>query len=258
MVRLTILVNFDCDDWIDKIIKINKRYQLTVFHKMKLILFFILTVTFVNTTYAQKIANDTLYAKNALKTNWGFKVEVGGLFHHQSNKEYIANKINGNAGFSIYYKEFSLSYDGFAFDFYPKKEIHFGNRVFNSNADFSLFNMNFLLGYHFNFSKNWSSNFNVGINTTSFEIVNQEKIHQNFKTKNITGANIGIGLDRYFKLKGFRYLVLSLGINYYSTNYNSVSNDLSGSAMNYSLKAGYKFWCCKKLKSKTYNQNINL
>ena len=85
------MVNFDCDDWIDKIIKINKRYQLTVFHKMKLILFLILTVTFVNTTYAQKIANDTLYAKNALKTNWGFKVEVGGLFHHQSNKEYIAN-----------------------------------------------------------------------------------------------------------------------------------------------------------------------
>jgi hypothetical protein len=67
-----------------------------------------------------------------------------------------------------------------------------------------------------------------------------------YSSDHVTGVILGITMDRYIKFNGLKYLVLGLNIDYYSTNYNSLSPDLNKSALNFSLTAAYKFWFNKK------------
>lgn len=105
-----------------------------------------------------------------------------------------------------------------------------------------------MLGYNYDFNNNWCANAKFGMHSASFEISNYKEIGEYYNSDLVTGARVGLGLSRYFKLKRYNYIVVSLAADYYSTNYKAISQNLDDSFMNYSLTVGYKGWFKKLIK----------
>lgn len=198
-------------------------------------------VLFLN-SFSQKVENDTLSVKRVVRSNWAIKIESGVLGHKILNQDFIDNKSVQVTGLSVYYRKFFFIYDVFICEFSPKKEIRFNNALFNQTDLFSSFNLNVALGYNCDFSKNWSADAKFGFNTTDFELIDSKYGNQKYESDILMGTLFGLGLNRYFKLKRYNYLVLRLGADYYSTDYTSINPQLGNSSMNYSLTIGYKGW----------------
>jgi hypothetical protein len=211
------------------------------------ILFFVLLT--VSNSFSQKIENDTLViSEKSVISPWGMKFEVGGLFQQQFNHDYIDNKIAPVVGISLFYKGLYGKIEVSSIDFNPNKYMHFGNQVFDNAAEFSFINMNMELGYCYNLLKNWSADFRVGFNMTNLFLNNSEEVNAFYSSDMIFGAIFGIGMERYIRLRTNRFIVISAGIDYYTTDYKSLSSDLNQSSINYSLTVGYKFWYRRSFK----------
>jgi hypothetical protein len=207
-------------------------------------------LSIVSISFSQMIDNDTLtikIIKKITKSPWGMKFGIGGLYHQMPNQNYINNKLAFAGSISLFYNHIFIRGEVFSIDFSPNDYIYFGKYLFSTKAEFTSINLNTELGYCINFNKKWSSDFRIGMNFTDFNLVNSEELGVSYTSETIAGVLFGITLERYFKLNVFRYLVLGLNIDYYSTNYGSISPDLNRGSINYSLTAAYKFWYQRSL-----------
>jgi hypothetical protein len=194
----------------------------------------------VTNLQSQQLDNDTLPCSYIVKSPWAVKATTGVVFHQMSNQNFVDNKFAQRADLDIFYKNYFLSYGAFMYLFNPNREMIFGNYRVGPEAELLSINLIMAIGYNYAFQKNWSAGFRFGFNATRFEIVNAEKINLYYSSKVIAGALLGIQLERYFKLKGFNYIVLSALTDYYTTDYSKASRDLKSSALNYSFTIGYK------------------
>ena len=207
---------------------------------MKQIWIILITTFLTMNLYSQKNDNDTLSGKRLVKSPWAIKIESGALKHQMFNPDYIDNKTIQITDFTVFYKNFYLTYGAFIYEFKPNKIMVFDNTTVNTQHEFSSFNLNMALGYSYDFHKNWSTDIKIGFNITDFEILNSKETNLIYESDIITGAMIGLGVDRYFKLKRFNYIVIGLGIDYYKTDYSKISSEMKPTSLNYSLTIGYK------------------
>ncbi len=200
---------------------------------------FITTVMSVN-LYSQKIDNDTLSGKRLVKSPWAIKIESGAILHQMFNSDFIDNKITQITDLTVFYKNFYFTYGAFIYEFKPNKDMVFDNVTVNNQNEFSSFNLNMALGYSYDFHKNWSTDIKFGFNSTNFEISNSKETNLIYESDIIMGAQVGLGIDRYIKLKRFNFIVIGLGIDYYTTDYSKISSNMKPSSLNYTLTIGYK------------------
>jgi len=208
---------------------------------MKHIICILVFLLLITNSFSQIIEKDTLNNKLVNKSNWGLKFEVGGLLHQMPNQNQVDSKLTLAGSISIFYKHLFLRSEIYTIEFSPKNNMVFGKYIFFDNAEFISININPEIGYCFNINDKWSSDIRLGVNITNFDLKYTEELGS-YSSDYVTGVILGVTLDRYIKFNGLKYLVLGLNIDYYSTNYNSISPDLNKSALNFSLTAAYKFW----------------
>lgn len=197
--------------------------------------------------YSQKTENDTLPCKRSIKSPWAIKIESGALLHQMFNPDFIDNKVTQTTDLTVFYKNCFFTYGAFNHEFSPKKNMTFGNVNVDNQVQFTSFNLNMAVGYIYDFHKNWSTDIKFGFNSTNFEISNADKVNLIYKSEILMGAQIGVGLNRYIKLKRFNYIVIGCKIDYYTTDYSKASSNLKGSSLNYSLTIGYKVFFKKQI-----------
>lgn len=185
--------------------------------------------------------------RKVTKSPWGMKFELGALYHHMPAQKHIKNQVAFIGGITCLYNHIFVRCEVFSIDFKPKYPIFFSDYVFNVDDEFTSINFNTELGYSINFSNKWGSNLRFGVNCTDFSLVNSEDLGTTYTSEMIAGAIIGLTLERYIKLKDLKFLIINLNLDYYSTNYNSVSRDLKRSSFNCSLTVAYKFWYRKTI-----------
>jgi hypothetical protein len=190
--------------------------------------------------YSQKMENDTLIGKRFVKSPWAIKIESGAILHQMFNPGFIDNKATQISDLTVFYRNFYFTYGAFIYDFTPNKVMVFDDVTVNTQHEFSSLNLNVALGYSYDFHKNWSTDIKIGFNSTSFEISNSNETNLIYESDLIMGAQIGLGLDRYIKLKRYNYIVIGLGLDYYTTDYSKISPHMKPSSLNYSLTIGYK------------------
>lgn len=190
--------------------------------------------------YSQKISNDTLYNKTLVKSKWALKIESGVFYHQMSNTSFIENPITQITNITVSYKNFFFTYGAFYYDFKPLKNITFDNTALSNQNKLRATNLNVAFGYIFNFHEKWSSDIKIGSNSSIYEITNSNESNLSYKSDYISGTIIGVGIDRYIKIKRLNYIVVGFDIDYYSTDYSKLSDDLEPSSVNYSLTIGYK------------------
>ncbi len=208
---------------------------------MKHIICILVLLLLISKSFSQIIEDDILNSKS----KWGMKLEVGGLLHHMPNQTQVDAKLSLAGSFSIFYNNLFLRNEIYTIEFSPKNMIVFGKYIFFDDTEFISINLNPEIGYCFNISNKWSSDIRLGLNITNFDLKYTEELGS-YSSDFVTGVVLGLTMDRYIKFNGLKYLVLGLNIDYYSTNYNSISPDLDRSAINFSLTAAYKFRFNKK------------
>lgn len=213
---------------------------------MRHIVFILLFSAFITSSYTQSINNDTLTCKSTVKSPWGMKFEVGGLFHVMPQQNIVNNKFVLVGSFSVFYKKLFFRNEVYTFTFSSNDFMEIDGYVFSTEAEFISINLNSEIGYSFYLGNNWSSDIRLGANFTNFDLSNSEELGS-FSSDFVTGAIFGITLNRYFEFHRFKYLILGINIDYYSTNYSAISPDLNKSSLNFSLTAAYKLWFHKSM-----------
>jgi hypothetical protein len=222
----------------------------TIKKEMKHIIYTLMFFSLISNSFSQTIEDDTLNNAGAIRSSWGMKFEVGGLFHQMPNQDIVDNKFVLAGSISLFYKQLFIRTELYTFEFSPKNSMVIGDYIFFNNAEFISININPEIGYSFNINNNWSSDIRLGVNITNFDLSNSEDLGS-FSSDFFTGVILGGTLDRYIKFQGFKYLVIGLNIDYYSTNYGTISPDLNKSSWNFSITAAYKFWFKNKYTEKT-------
>lgn len=217
--------------------------KLMTHNNMRFLLFFLCMYLNLSDTFSQKLSKDTLSFGKVVHSSWGIQFSAGSTLHQKLNQEIVNNRIASTIGLTLNWKNLNLSCDGFFLNFNPTREILFNNIPLDSRTSgFKSFNLNTALDYNYNFHRNWGTTLRLGINITELRVTKPVFINTTLKSDVISGAIIGLGVNRYTRLKRFNYLVSGLRVDYYSTNYSRLSPNLSRSSLNYSLFLAYKAW----------------
>jgi hypothetical protein len=206
----------------------------------------LIAFTFILNLHSQDKGYEVYYGK-FIRSPWAIRLDVGPLMHQMFNPEFISSKVSSFSELTLYYKSFYFNYGGYFFEFSPMKEMMFDGLMIDASNYLYSFNFNMALGYTFKINENWSSDIKLGFNTTDFDVSNIGEYNIYYTSDILTGAQIGIGIDRYIKLKRFNYIVFGLGIDYYSTDYSKVSPQMKPSSLNYIFTIGYQAFFRKML-----------
>lgn len=203
---------------------------------MKRFLPTILIVIFSLNTFSQQISNDTI-TTTSIKGNWAFRVDLGAHAQSMLNQDMVDLTFSQTLSLYLYYKDifFNVNFSSMNNDL----EYY---EIFIDNIDLSI-------GYNYDFLKFWSADTKLGVNFMNMGsgiryYEDYEDIF--FINEKLQGITTGIGLNRYFKLKRFNYLIARFGVDYYSTNYSTLYFGFGKGAINYSLTLAYKGWFRKK------------
>lgn len=202
-------------------------------------LFLILCISLLSlASNSQQIDNDTLTTAWT-KGNWALRVDLGVHAQNMLNQNMVELTFNATMGFSVFYKDFFINYS------YSQMDNDLKNyEIFITNNDISL-------GYNYNFLKRWSFDGKGGVNITSIvSSIREPEIQETIfiNNENVPGVELGIGVNRYFRLRRFNFLVARFGIDYYTTNYKSLYSGFGKGGINYSLTLAYKGWYNKKVR----------
>jgi len=224
-------------------------------NKMRIILQFLLLIALTSNALSQVVRRDTInieIKKKVTKSPWALKFGLGGLYHQMPNQTVIKDQMAYKGCIALFYNHVFLKSEIFSIDFKPQKLIFFDDYLFDENCQFTSINLNTELGYSLDFNYKWGADFKLGANITDFDLVSSDDFRGSYTSDMIAGAVLGLTLNRHIKLRELKYLVIGLNIDYYTTNYRSVSRDLKRSSLNYSFDITYKFWYSKRIKETDY------
>lgn len=197
---------------------------------------------------AQKNSNtDTLTNKTVVPGRWAIELDLGASMFNAFKASYASNTFATNFNYKIFYRNFFYNIGMNMCSFSPSKDLRLNNYVVSNQDRISLMSMNIALGYLYNFNKKWGADIKLGGNMSDLEILYDNEFYT-FKPQISDGTYIGLGINRYFKLKGYNYIVLSLGADYCTSDYSKKSPDMNKQTINYALTVGYKGFSKRVLK----------
>lgn len=216
--------------------------------KRLIIISIFLSTLFVS--YGQKTSSDTIIIKS-IKGNWAGSIDFGYQMHNMLNQDLFNPGLGQTYHYSIYRKNLFFKFGMATTELISNKETIFEDEIrIPSNTNFQSLSVYIALGYNYDFNSKWSADLNLGITPTGLQVAYPDNEQISYNSGLLSGTIAGIGVNRYFKLKGFNYLMLRLGADYYSTDYRPINDNLSTGSMNYNLTFAYKGWFRKIIEIK--------
>jgi hypothetical protein len=207
---------------------------------MKKTIILCLSILFTICINAQKhTSNDTLTCKKVVPGRWAIEFDLGACSNQIFKPSYNINPIATTFNYKLFYRNFFLYVGTNISTFTPSKDLKFTNTIITNQNEISLSNMNMAIGYMYNFNKKWSADFKLGINSGNVDVLYNNQL-KSYSPELVIGNTYGITINRFFKLKGYNYIVLSVGADYYTTDYSKISPDMNNQSVNYFLTIGYK------------------
>ena len=206
---------------------------------------------------SQKVENNTLSTKSITRSNWAIRLDAGHYLHQSFNQDITSKTYFPVGTYSIYYKNFFLSYVAASVVFENIIPITLTNQFSNFillpiGSSLDILNLEFLIGYTIDFNKRLGADCRAGINISQLKAKDTDILNSHFAS-NFNGGQIGLGLNTYFHLGRFNYLLLRLGVDYqlskgvdYYTDFTSYESLFPYGSMRYSVTLAYKGWFKKR------------
>jgi hypothetical protein len=133
----------------------------------------------------------------------------------------------------------------------PKKEMDFSGLTLPTSAKLNNIRLDYYAGYSLDFEKLISLEPYIGYNRTSFLVINEDKLNQEFSFNKTGGLIIGTTLNKYFKLKDYGYISIFGTVGYGFVDYKKVHSDLDNGYFEWNLGVA-----AKSFKIKRFNKRV--
>ena len=186
------------------------------------------------------------------RSNIGFRFEIGisNYYYRKQTTSWIGQ--HGGPNFNLILTIDKLNF-GFRFKPWtitPKKEMDFNGQILPTTAKLNSIKLDYYIGYSLDFEKLISIEPYIGYNQSSFIVINEDELNQNFSFNKSGGLIIGATINKYFKIKEYEYISIFGTIGYGFINYNKIHSDLDNGCFEWNLGIAYKGFFTKRFNRK--------
>jgi len=173
----------------------------------------------------------------ALGFGWG----ITRIFYNQPTKDWIGNHGLWNIlNLNITYNKWNAGIKFKTWTVSPQKELDFENKTLPLNASINPNKVDCFLGYSLDLSYGISFEPYIGFNRSTFYVVNQEELNQDFSMGRAEGFLFGLTMHKYFKIRYNEFFSIFCSVNHALTDYTEIHQDLGASYTDFTIGLMYK------------------
>ncbi len=180
------------------------------------------------------------------KKNWLFniamKFELGmsNYYYGKNTTDWIGQHGGPCVNFTLIVNHLDIGYRIKPWSVIPKKELNFNGIIVPTTAILNPVKKDFYVGYSFDFNNLISIEPYVGYNFSSFIVINEDELNQQFDFNKTGGLIIGTSFYKYFDIKEPGYFSVFGTVGYGFINYSKVHQSLDNGYFEWSLGIAYK------------------
>jgi len=176
------------------------------------------------------------------RSNIGLRVEVAVSSYHYGDKtaSWIGQHGGPNFNFILMVKKFNFGFRFKPWTIDPQNEMSFNEQTLPKTAELNNIRLDYYVGYSIDFEKLISVEPYVGYNRTSFHVINEDEINQEFSFNKTGGLIVGTSLNKYFKIGEHEYFSVFGTVGYGFVDYQKVHPDLDNGYFEWNIGIAYK------------------
>jgi hypothetical protein len=232
----------------------------------------LLLITFSFNLYAQKWSNELLCTSDTLvvepqpkmrnvtknqdqrelqpyrivqcrtRSNFGlrFDVAVSNYYYGEQTTSWLGQHAGPNFNFVLTIEKFNVGFRFKPWTIEPQKELEFNGVILPTTARLNPIKIDYYVGFSFDFERLISLEPYLGYNRSSFVVINEDVLNQNFSFEKTGGLVLGTTVNKYFRLKDYEYLSLFGSIGYGFVNFEKVQSSLDNGYFEWNLGIAFK------------------
>lgn len=198
---------------------------------------------------AQMLTNDTTVvvkrgqSKLYIRKNWAYQINVLANYTIYDNKteKWLGNHRGFVFGFEVERKGIFALIDARIYTVSPGVELSINDKVVPLDAKINPIRTDIAVGYKLDLLTFLTLNSHIGWMNSSFKVINEDELGDNYDIPSKSGLTIGSGFNLYLG-KNYNYFVLFLKYNFNLTNYSKINPDLGVYFHSIEFGASFKFW----------------
>lgn len=182
------------------------------------------------------------------RSNVGFRYEiaVSNYYYGEKTTNWLGQHGGPNFNFVLVINKLNFGFRFKPWTIAPKKEMDFNSQTLPTIARVNNIKLDYYVGYSFDFEKRISMEPYIGYNHTDFLVINEDELNQKFSFNKTGGPTVGTTLNKYFKIKDYKYISVFGTVGYGFVNYKKVHPDLDNGYFEWNLGVAYKGFGAKQ------------
>lgn len=184
----------------------------------------------------------------------GIRFDFGPVFnsYNRATENWLGNHAGAILGAAFVHDKVNIGLKmKFESNVDPRSELVFKGDTVPYEAKLNPIRLDFYAGYSLNLKLNFTIEPYIGMTRNLFYVINEEELNKEFNIPGFTGFNMGVTLNKYFRLKEFQFLSIVLGYGYGSSNFKRINSLLGSGYTEWSFGLAYKVFAKVK-----YHQKI--
>ncbi len=177
-----------------------------------------------------------------------FRMEIAysSYYYGEKTTSWIGQHGGPNFNFILVVDKLNFGFRFKPWTINPKQEMDFNGQTLPTTAELNNIKLDYYVGYSLDFDKLISVEPYVGYNRTSFLVINEDEIKQEFSFNKTGGLILGMTLNKYFKIKEHEYISVFGTAGYGFVDYKKVHPDLDNGYFEWNLGIAYKGFITKR------------
>lgn len=191
-----------------------------------------------------KTGNRTQY--NAFEceevSKFGIRVDFG--FNHykynENTRNWLGNHNGPLWGLTLAYGNFNFGAKFKPATVTPQQNLEFNGQQLTSKANLNPIKIEYDFSYSFNFKHNISIEPYIALTRSSFLVINEQVLGEDYTIKKVQGLTVGTSINKYFHLKDYQFFAVFAKYGYGFTNFKLVNSNLGYGYSDLSIGIAYK------------------
>ena len=176
------------------------------------------------------------------RSNFGLRLDVAvsNYYYGEKTTSWLGQHAGPNINLSLTVDKFNIGIRFKPWTVEPQKELEFNGVILPTTARLNPIKIDYYLGYSIDFDRLISIEPYLGYNHSSFVVINEDVLNQNFSFENTGGLILGTTVNKYFRLKDYEYLSIFGSIGYGFVNFEKVQPSLDNGYLEWNLGIAFK------------------
>jgi hypothetical protein len=176
------------------------------------------------------------------RSNFGLRLDVAisNYYYGEKTTSWIGQHAGPNFNFILTIDKFNIGFRFKPWTVEPRKELEFNGVILPATALLNPIKIDYYVGYSFDFDQLISLEPYLGYNRSSFVVINEDVLNQNFSFEKTGGLILGTTVNKYFRFRDYEYLSLFGSIGYGFVNFERVQASLDNGYFEWNLGIAFK------------------